>query len=226
MQLIFDILRTEKNTGRQYRQEIELDTAVLGADEKKATVATALRYLDKSSDTRVAWDCGCLQRRCGTCAMVINKRPALACDARLAACAKKGRIRIEPLGKFPVIEDLRVDRTILQEHLKSYRMWQDGTRADSAVQHRDVVYEASRCLQCGLCLEVCPNYYTGGRFFGTATAVPAARLFGLGGDRRKEYGRHVYAGCGKSLSCRNICPAGIDVDALLARNNRQLWGRQ
>ncbi|MBR0091180.1 MAG: succinate dehydrogenase [Lachnospiraceae bacterium] len=250
--------RYHREEGRTWTQQIVLDTALFGEDEARATVATALTYLNAHAGeiqdaggnpvTEIAWDCGCLQKRCGACAMVIDGRPRLACDVRLSEFAKTGRVTIGPLKKFPLVEDLIVDRSVMRENLARYRAWL-ATRGETAgmQQMRLDAYEGSRCLQCGLCLEVCPNFYAGGEFFGTAAAVPASRLLALTEkDRRrlsddmdagtadaavhaqhlrKDYRAHIYEGCGKSLACRNICPAGIEIDEVLARNVRRLSRR-
>ncbi|MBO6047281.1 MAG: hypothetical protein J6P61_05945 [Erysipelotrichaceae bacterium] len=43
----------------------------------------------------------------------------------------------------------------------------------------------------------------------------------------KEYSSHVFAGCGKSLSCRNVCPRKIDTENLLVNANRlAIWRRR
>lgn len=38
-------------------------------------------------------------------------------------------------------------------------------------------------------------------------------------DFRKKYRKGVYSGCGKSLACREICPAGIDLEKLLVKGS-------
>ena len=201
------------------------------------TVATALTSLNERTDLRdelgepappIRWECSCLQKKCGACAMVINGRPGLACDARLSAYRKA--IRLEPLRKFPVIADLIVDRSVLQENLAAMKLW----FTEKAVQHQrasEVGYEASRCLQCGCCLEVCPNFDPEGAFFGMAAVVPVTRLLAeLPASQREEisrlYREHVFEGCGKSLACRNICPAGIDIEEMLVNSNAAaVWKR-
>ena len=35
----------------------------------------------------------------------------------------------------------------------------------------------------------------------------------------EKYRKHYFEGCGKSLSCQNICPAGIPVEELMVRSN-------
>ena len=172
----------------------------------------------------IRWECNCLQKKCGACAMVINGRPALACAVRLADVGK--RLRLEPLKKFPLIADLAVDRSIMQENLKRLRTWLE-TEAQGEKSCSEDLYEAARCLQCGCCLEVCPNY-DGGTFTGMAAAVPFARILEkTGGEQHKKaaagYERYFYQGCGKSLACHTICPAGIAVERLLLRSNAAVW---
>jgi succinate dehydrogenase / fumarate reductase iron-sulfur subunit len=42
----------------------------------------------------------------------------------------------------------------------------------------------------------------------------------------RTYRRAIYEGCGKSLACGEICPAGIDTEHLLSRSNAvAVWGR-
>ena len=160
--------------------------------------------------------------------MVINGRPRLSCDARVNEYPK-GVIKLEPLKKFPVVCDLIVDRSIMFGQLKKLGAWLEG---EAETRDNDISYEASRCLQCGCCLEVCPNFYPGGEFFGTAVLVPASRLIAQSPEEQKkrlygEYGEHFYRGCGKSLSCKDICPAGIDTERLLVNSNAAaVWKRK
>ena len=162
--------------------------------------------------------------------MVISGKPMLACDAKLCDVQQKGRVRIEPLRKFPVIADLIVDRSILFENLRTLAVWLEQA-AIAEGERAALAYEASRCLQCGCCLEICPNFCPGGEFFGMAGFAPAARLIAeLPPAERdalcKSYRAHIYEGCGKSLACRNVCPAGLDIDHLLVNTNAAaVWKR-
>ena len=202
---------------RSYEIETELESV---------TVATALSLINKNLSDKIMWDCSCLQKKCGACAMVINGRPSLACDTRLNEL--KGEITVEPLRKFPVVQDLVVDRTILYQNLESITAWLNGNATASEKQN-ELLYEASRCLQCGCCLEICPNFYSGGSFFGMSSMVPVARLLEElpreeQKELRKKYQKHIYSGCGKSLACRDICPAKIDMEKLLVNSNAiTLW---
>lgn len=204
-------------------------TYALETDDEGMTVAKALLVLnERHPDDEIRWEHSCLQRKCGACAMVVNGVPSLACAAVLRNVARHGRVVVGPLRKFPIVADLIVDRSVVFRNLETLRVWAEG---DVALADREVdaAYEASRCLQCGLCLEVCPNFFVGGAFFGMASMVPASRLLVGQPDRRdlqEGYRKHVFAGCGKSLACRNVCPAHIDLERLMSRSNGvAVWRR-
>ena len=230
MKAVFDILRRRSSKEEAYRQKI-----VFTCCEWNLTVALALRrinaggFVDENGNKvePIRWEEGCGQKRCGACAMLINGTPALACDARF----KDGdEIWLEPLKKFPVVEDLLVDRGIMMANLKTLRLWAgEGSRVTE--REFDNAYEASLCLQCGCCLEACPEFQCGDKFFGAAGFVPnARRLLALPEEERaklrKDYLKHIYEGCGKSLACRKICPAGIEIENMLVHSNAvAVWRR-
>ena len=232
MEVTLDILRYTPKGKNSYLQSFRYT-----AEKMSETVATALTALNERAELRdingnpaspIRWECNCLQKKCGACAMVINGRPTLACDIRLAGCGKT--IRLEPLKKFPVIEDLVVDRSVMYKNLETLRLWLDDS-AEMGEEAAESAYESSRCLQCGCCLEVCPNFVSGGTFTGMASAIPMTRLLSeLPVSQRREasqlYRRHIYEGCGKSLACRDICPAKINIDRMLVNSNAvAVWKR-
>ena len=233
MRKILRILRKTKEECEPYWESYSYQTG-----NEEATVAEALAsigekdLIDPAPTTfrpyrPLVWDHSCLQKKCGACAMVINHRPGLACDTRLAACPGE-TVVIEPLKKFPVVEDLLVDRTSMMDRLRELSVWLEDKAREGG---DDMAFEASKCLQCGLCLEVCPNFYSGGDFGGMAAMVPLSRLIAkLPENQRKtmagNYRHGVFEGCGKSLACREICPADIDIEKLLVRSNAAaVWRR-
>lgn len=227
LSLTLDVLRQEGPDARPYHQLIAYET-----DDAGESVASALRAINAAGDVRdlegrpvgtIAWESSCLQRRCGACAMVVDGTPALACGSLLRDHEGTGPLTLAPLSKFPVVADLRVDRSVLLDNLRSFGMWEDAP-AEQDERSAAVALAASRCLQCGCCLEACPNFAPGGPFFGAAGFVPATRLFSTlpKGERervRRSYLAHEYEGCGLSLACARVCPAEVDIEALLARSN-------
>src|ERR1700724_2792411 len=71
--------------------------------------------------TPITYDSNCLEEICGSCAMLINGKAAMACSALLDHLDQP--IKLEPFSKFPVVRDLAVDRSVLFENLKKVKAW-------------------------------------------------------------------------------------------------------
>ena len=232
MKLIIEILRQKDRTSEPYRQTIAYEAL---PDDTVATLLNKLNAEPALTDTvgapvgTIHWQCSCLQKKCGACAMRINGTPRLACDTKLGEFIK-GRHCLEPLRKFPTVRDLIVDRSVMMDNLRAIGNWleQPAVQTEKAAQ---LCYDASRCLQCGCCLEVCPNFTADGSFYGAAAFVPASKVLSqLKKENRQNlpqnYRKNIYSGCGKSLSCQDICPAGIDVEQKLVNSNAvAVWKR-
>lgn len=227
-----EILRRDLGSDVSYLQIFEYTP-----EDERETIASMLENLNSQSELKdidgktarkITYKKSCLQKKCGACAMLINGRPALACASRL--CDLEEPIRLEPFKKFPVVEDLCVDRSIMKENLKQMKAWFED-EAIVSEKRNAVSYESSRCLQCGCCLEVCPNFMAGSSFFGMAGAMPFSRILNEMNkeelkEARKTYNTRVFEGCGKSLSCRDICPAKIKIGDMLVNSNAiAVWKR-
>ena len=194
-----------------------------------SAVLDALNYTDDLLDiegkpaSRIRWECSCMQAMCGGCAMVINGVPALAC-ATFADEVKGDVLVLEPLSKFPVVADLSVDRSIIYENLMQAKAYLEQRAVNDPRQH-DQQYSVAKCLKCGLCLEVCPNYRPGGDFFGAVLANESYLIASQTADKKsqvvKEYKTHFAAGCSKALSCQSVCPMGIETITSIMRMNRK-----
>ncbi|MDY4032291.1 MAG: 2Fe-2S iron-sulfur cluster-binding protein [Pyramidobacter sp.] len=207
--------------------------------DESESVAAALRELNARAPLTdlngreappIRWECGCACGKCGACAMRVNGLPMLACKAFLGPLGHT--VALEPLSKFPLVADLVVDRSVIFEQLKKIHLWLSG-KAVMREKGHELRFQSARCLMCGCCLEICPNFSAEGGFAGALAAVNAYRMFNQESDepRRaeaaKRYVKHYYAGCGTSLACRDICPAGIPVDELISRSNAAaVWRRR
>lgn len=170
---------------------------------------------------RISWECSCLEAKCGACAMVINGRPALACETFLRDLGKE--ITLEPLRKFPVICDLITDRGIIHENALKVNSYIAEYKPSARKEHSHQ-YSAAKCLKCGLCLEVCPNYVNGIQFFGALFANDCYLIANRSGvfdaHIKKDYASHFAAGCSKALACVDVCPMKIPTLASMAKMNR------
>jgi succinate dehydrogenase / fumarate reductase iron-sulfur subunit len=199
--------------------------------EKHITVSAildAINYTDDLIDiegnyaTRIRWECGCMQSICGGCAMVINGVPALAC-ATYADEIKGKELILEPLSKFPVIADLMVDRNVIYENLIKSKAYLENLPKSNKKDHEQQ-YSIAKCLKCGLCLEVCPNYHPGADFHGAILANETYLLVTQSDQKPqvlKEYKKHFAAGCSKALSCQTVCPMGIETLTSIMKMNRK-----
>ena len=196
---------------------------------RELNARTPLTDLEGREAPPVRWECGCACGKCGACAMRVNGLPTLACKAFLGPLGQT--VTLEPLSKFPLVADLVVDRGVIFEQLKKIHLWLSGAAVTREKTH-ELRFQSSRCLMCGCCLEICPNF-RGGGFAGALAAVGAYRMFNQESDEAhraeaaKRYVASYYSGCGTSLACRAICPAGIPVDELISRSNAAaVWRRR
>ena len=191
-------------------------------------VTSLLEILNKKEE--ISWSCSCLQGLCGSCAMVINSQPKLACKTFLSdeqMVKEYKTITIEPLSKFPLINDLKVDKSRLYDAMKEASQWLESDAIVSEDNHFE--YEMSLCLMCGCCLEACPNY-NGDDFLGTPIAVSAAKLVYQERDSnhlkeiKQKYKEEFYPTCVKSLACEDVCPMEIPTQrAISAMNKKSVW---
>jgi succinate dehydrogenase / fumarate reductase iron-sulfur subunit len=194
-----------------------------------SAILDALNYTDDLFDIdgnpapRIRWECSCMQSVCGGCAMVINGVPALAC-ATFADEVKWEELVLEPLSKFPVVADLMVDRSGIYENLLQAKAYLESEPVTQKVHHKQQ-YSVAKCLKCGLCLEVCPNYRPGGDFFGPVFANESYLLASQTSTESKrlaeQYKEHFHSNCSKALSCQTVCPAGIETLTSILRMNRK-----
>lgn len=228
------IRRQENQKSDSYWQEFEF-----GGSEN-SSIAAVLNELNSRSPLTdacgntaapIGWECSCMVRKCGACAMLINGLPRLACSTFLNML-KSSTVTLEPLSKFPLVRDLIVDRSFLFENLKKLNLWLESEAYMIEFTH-EPRYQSARCLMCGCCLEVCPNFSSKGTFAGAVAAVNAFRILNEEqeishrNDVSTQYKENYFEGCGKSLACHNICPIGLPVEELIVRSNSvAIWGRQ
>ncbi len=110
------------------------------------TVLDALMAIKAEQDGSLTFRYSCRGAVCGSCAVMINRAPALPCKTQVddvkngrlvigprrflgaflrpeIKSIKKGRVLIEPLQNLPVIRDLVVDLDRFFKHYESIRPW-------------------------------------------------------------------------------------------------------
>lgn len=191
--------------------------------EKWTTVLDAILEVKHGMDHSVAVRYSCRQATCGSCGMVINGRPRLACFTKVDEL-NSDIITVEPMRNFPVIRDLAVgfDR-LFESHrrLKPYVI-ADVDVPDEARKHLQTPAEYERfvqfagCIKCGLCNSACPTMATDSLFIGPQALAQAYRYVADSRDRGKEQrlrivdDSHGIWRCHFAGSCSQVCPKGVD----------------
>jgi succinate dehydrogenase / fumarate reductase iron-sulfur subunit len=187
---------------------------------------------DGKKTTPVAWESSCLEEVCGACTMVVNGKPRQSCAALIDDLTQP--ITLEPMKSFPLVRDLVVDRSRMFEALKQVRAWIDidgthdlGPGPRIAPEDQEWMYELSKCMTCGCCLEACPNYGPQSDFIGPQ-AINQVRLFNAhpsGAMHAKDrleaiMGDGGISDCGNAQNCVAACPKGIPLTTSIADLNK------
>jgi len=181
----------------------------------------------------VVWESNCMEEVCGACSMLVNGVPRQACAALVDTLTQP--ITLEPLTKFPVVRDLAVDRQRMFDALGRVKAWVplDGTQ--DIHQHaprispveQSLRYVFSRCMTCGCCMEVCPQYHDHSAFVGPA---PLGQVFlhnshPTGGFFKADrlhaiMGVGGIADCGNAQNCVKVCPKDIPLTTAIGALGR------
>ena len=189
----------------------------------------------------VHWEASCLEEVCGSCTMLVNGKPRQSCTALVDSLGET--ITLEPLTKFPVVRDLVVDRKPMFDALKRVKAWIPidgsydlGPGPRLSQREQEISYAFSRCMTCGCCMEVCPQYNDRSDFIGPAP-LAQVRLFNahptgrMNAHERLEtiMGRGGIMDCGNAQNCVEVCPKESPLTEAFGELGRQttiLWLRQ
>ncbi|MBI2006427.1 MAG: succinate dehydrogenase/fumarate reductase iron-sulfur subunit [Nitrosopumilales archaeon] len=192
--------------------------------EKWTTVLDAILEVKKHLDHSVGVRYSCRQASCGSCGMVINGKPRLACFTKITEL-NSSVITVEPMNNFPIIRDLAVgfDRMFAtHKKLKPYIIRDDSeitTKTKEFLQTPEEVekyIQFSNCIKCGLCNSACPTMATDSSFIGPQALAQAYRYIADSRDKGKNERLkiidepHGIWRCHFAGSCSVVCPKGVD----------------
>ncbi len=217
--VLFKVKRTDKENQKTYWQEYIVSV------EPKMTVLDALKkinneFIDESNVKKIVLDDDCKDESCGRCSMVINGKARLACKTFIERVSKP--IIIEPLTKFNVIEDLKVDRSVLYDLKKSYK-----TDLNLPEISNSKLKSISSCIMCGCCIEACPRCNPKTHFIGPAILgqIYLYNSFSNQNDSDFRLNKLMKQGgiaeCMNVKNCDNVCPKRISLNDSIAALNWQ-----
>ncbi|WP_220765566.1 MULTISPECIES: fumarate reductase iron-sulfur subunit [unclassified Shewanella] len=189
------------------------------------TVFIALNQLRELQDPSLQFDFVCRAGICGSCAMVINGMPTLACRTLTSKFAD-GKIKLMPLPGFELIGDLSVNTgKFMREIAERLKLWLHPKAGDDDIHRLEApmspeeaakLYELERCVECGVCVSACATKQMRDTFVGAVGLMKIARFELDSRDTRNaEDFYHVIGnqdgvfGCMTLLGCQDNCPKDL-----------------
>jgi fumarate reductase (CoM/CoB) subunit B len=207
------IFRFDPTSGQPSRYEqFELPVT------KNMRVLDVLRSIYETQAGDLAFQYACRVGRCGTCAVIVNGRPVLACQERV-----KPKMKIEPLSPFPVLRDLIIDYSEAEKRYSDLNLApiaaggstapaQDARgRATFAPDHAREVGLMGSCLACMVCVSACPAVKERA-FDGPAYMLQLRRLSEHPADHGARLEQALDGGlleCFSCGACAEVCPADL-----------------
>jgi len=182
----------------------------------------ALNYVKDNLDPTLSYRWSCHMAVCGSCGMNVNGEPKLACKTFIREYPD--RIRVEPLGNFPIERDLVTVADDFIAKLSRVKPWLIPKQAKplEAGEHRQTPAELARykqytlCINCMLCYAACPEYGLAPGFIGPAAITLAHRYNQDSRDGGRAERQEVVATdagvweCSFVGACSEVCPKHVD----------------
>ncbi|GAB4311177.1 MAG: succinate dehydrogenase/fumarate reductase iron-sulfur subunit [Bacteroidales bacterium] len=190
----------------------------------------------------VAFDHDCREGICGMCSMYINGRPhgpddaVTTCQLHMRKFRDGDTITVEPwrAKPFPVIRDLIVDRSAMDEIIQAGGFISvrtggvpDANSIPISKKNADLAMDAAACIGCGACVAACKN---ASAMLFVSAKVSQFALLPQGRTEAKDRVRKMVAkmdelgfgNCTNTYACEAECPKEIKVSNI-ARMNREFF---
>ena len=185
-------------------------------------VLDALNYVKDNLDPTLSYRWSCHMAVCGSCGMMINGEPKLACKAFIHEYTDQ--IRVDPLANFPIERDLVTSVEDFITKLASVKPYliPKSDQPVSAGEFKQTPAELKKfkqytlCINCMLCYAACPQYGLVPEFLGPAAIALAHRYNQDSRDGGRDERQEVIASdegvweCSFVGACSEVCPKHVD----------------
>ncbi len=215
---------------RPYFQDYKIE------ETDSMTIYLALTHIRENMDAGLSFDFVCRAGICGSCAMMINGRPKLACRTLTKDLPEE--IIMLPLPTFKLIKDLSVNTGVWMDGMsKRVESWihtskqTDIAEIEEPIEPEvaDAVFELDRCIECGCCVAGCGTKLIKEDFVGAVGLNRVARFECDPHDERtaEDYYELVgddngIFGCMTLLGCEDTCPKHLPLQNKIAYMRRKL----
>ena len=201
------------------------------------TLFIALTKIREEYDPDLSFDFVCRAGICGSCGMVVNGKPALACRT-LISNYPEGKLKLMPMPAFELIKDLSVNTGKWMDAMSvKVESWivnneeVDITKMESKVDPdvADETFELDRCIECGICVASCGTKLMRPDFVGPVGLNRVARFEVDPHDERTAEDFYELIGddngifgCMSLLACEDHCPKHLPLQNKIAYLRRKL----
>lgn len=201
------------------------------------TLYILLNELRDTQDPSLQFDFVCRAGICGSCAMLVNGKPTLAC--RCLTRDLPDHFTLAPLPGFELIGDLSVNTGKwmrgMSERIQSWCHLNDDNVNLSKIETpmdphlAEEIYLLDRCVECGCCVASCGNFRMRPDFVG-AVAINKISRFRLDPrDHRNDADYYEILGtesgvfgCMSLLACHDFCPKDLPLKTQIAFMRRKM----
>jgi succinate dehydrogenase / fumarate reductase iron-sulfur subunit len=223
----FDPAKDEEPREQQYNLQVE----------PGMTVLDGLHRIKETQDPTLAFRFSCRMGVCGSCGMLINGKPTLACNTQILDITQSV-LTVAPLPNFSIIRDLVPDLVPMFEvhqRIQPYIKRSDRKEMEEPSgeffqsQHQlEAFLQFTYCIKCGACMAACPTMATDRQYLGP---MPITQIYRYcidsrddGGKERKDIvaASHGAYNCHYAGECSNVCPKGVDPARAIQLMKREL----
>lgn len=200
------------------------------------TIFIVLNMIREHQDPDLSFDFVCRAGICGSCGMMINGRPRLAC--RTLTKDLPDVITLLPLPAFKLIKDLSVNTGVWFEGMtKRVEGWIHSQKeVDIAKLEEPIepevaqeVFELDRCIECGCCIASCATKVMREDFLGAAGMNRVMRFMIDPHDERTNEDFYELVGnddgvfgCMSLIACHDVCPKELPLQSKIAYLRRKM----
>jgi len=121
-----------------------------------------LRKINDQQDSTLAWSSSCEHAQCGSCGIIVNGKPLLACELLVKDAVEQfdtHTFRLRPLTIAPVLRDLVVDLEKAYDRIHAAKPYlikpapipKEGDEYRISQETLETYIEATQCINCFCC---------------------------------------------------------------------------
>jgi succinate dehydrogenase / fumarate reductase iron-sulfur subunit len=231
--MIFRIARSREGGEVTHYDTFKIDV------RKGMTILDALFEIQDKLDQSLSFRYSCRGAICGSCAMLVDKEPRLACKTQVSSVKAtdmklkpfdslaeipkdwdmEKEILIEPLPNLPILKDLVVGMEKFYDVLEDMKLWATPAKGDSPrsqdPEERKKIERYVGCIMCALCYGSCPVNAQEPEYVGPSALAKGYRF--IQDSRTEDKSRFIDSVktsngtpmCDLIMNCVRACPKGV-----------------